>query len=142
MGENLTIADALESEVCIGDVWRWGDARLQITGPRGPCYKLGIRIGRQAARTAIRVEGLVGWYLRVLAPGVVPTTGTISLVERHAARVTVAAVHNALQDRGNAYPELAALDVLSVNVRAALLREGRDVTGGVPESDEPDSHVT
>jgi MOSC domain-containing protein YiiM len=88
------------------------------------------------------VEGLVGWYLRVLAPGVVPTTGTISLVERHAARVTVAAVHNALQDRGNAYPELAALDVLSVNVRAALLREGRDVTGGVPESDEPDSHVT
>ena len=59
-----------------------------------------------------------------------------------AGSVTVAAVPDALQDRGNVYPELAMLDVLSVNVRAALLREGRDVTGGVPETDDPEAHVT
>jgi MOSC domain-containing protein YiiM len=135
MGENLTIAGALERDVCIGDVWAWGDARLQVSAPRGPCYKLGIRIGRQAARTAIRVEGLVGWYLRVLEPGIVPTTGVLSLVERHPARVSVAAVHAALQDVGTVYPELAGIDVLSVNTRAALLRRGRDVMGGVPEED-------
>ena len=135
MGENVTLAGALEDDVCVGDVWQWGDARLQVTSPRGPCYKLGIRIGRQATRTAIREEGLVGWYLCVLTPGTVPTTGAVTRVEQHPARVSIAAVHAALQDRGNVYPDLARLEALGVNVRAALLWRDRDLSGGVPESD-------
>ena len=89
MGENVTLKGVTEADACIGDIWRWGNELLQITAPRGPCFKLGIRIGRQAARTIIRQEGLVGWYLRVLTPGDVPTQGSIALVERHQAGVTV-----------------------------------------------------
>ena len=137
MGENVTLRGAREADVCIGDTWQWGRAVVQVTAPRGPCFKLGIRIGRQAARTVIREEGLIGWYLRVLTPGVVPTEGTITLVERHPAGITVAVVHRALQDRHAVHPELAGLDVMSTNVRAALVRRGRDVTGGVPEADSP-----
>ena len=37
-GENLTTEGMLEDEVRIGDVWVWGDARLQIVQPRSPCY--------------------------------------------------------------------------------------------------------
>ncbi len=59
MGENITLGGATETDVCIGDVWRWGTASLQVTAPRGPCFKLGIRVGRQAARTIIREEALV-----------------------------------------------------------------------------------
>jgi MOSC domain-containing protein YiiM len=33
------------------------------------------------------------------------------------------------------FPELAALDVMSVNLRGQLQRRGRDLTGGVPEQD-------
>ena len=76
VGENLTVRGATEADVRIGDVWEWGEARLQVTGPRSPCYKLGIRMGRQALRRWVREEGLVGWYLRVLRPGTVPTSGT------------------------------------------------------------------
>jgi MOSC domain-containing protein YiiM len=137
MGENITLGGATETDVCIGDIWRWGTASLQITAPRGPCFKLGIRVGRQAARTIIREEALVGWYLRVVTPGAVPTRGSITLVERHGAAVTVAAAHQALQDRDVVYPELAMHDAMSVDLRAALLRRGRDVTGGVPEVDAP-----
>jgi len=135
MGENLTIRGATETDVCIGDTWQWGEAVLQVTAPRGPCFKLGIRIGRQAARTIIRGEGLVGWYLRVLTPGEVPTRGGINLVERHRAGATIEVVHRALQDRAATYPELAGLDVMSTNLRAALMWRGRDLTGGVPEED-------
>ena len=39
-GENLTAAGITEDAVCIGDVWAWGEARLQVSQPRGPCYKL------------------------------------------------------------------------------------------------------
>lgn len=79
MGENVTLSGATEEDACIGDVWEWGSALLQITAPRGPCYKLGIRIGRQAARTVVGTEGLVGWYLRVLTPGEVPVQGLFEL---------------------------------------------------------------
>jgi MOSC domain-containing protein YiiM len=56
MGENLTVSGVTEHDVRIGDVWAWGPARLQVTAPRGPCYKLGIRMGKQAARTGKRLR--------------------------------------------------------------------------------------
>ena len=135
MGENLTIRGALESEVCIGDVWAWGSALLQVSAPRGPCFKLGIRMGRQAARTVIRDEVLTGWYLRVLQPGSVPTSGVIDLVSREPSAATVATVQRAVQDRSAVYPELARLPHLSPNLRWLLTQRDRDITGGVPESD-------
>ena len=92
-------------------------------------------MGRQALRTIVREEQLVGWYLRVLEPGDVPTSGAISLEERHPAGITVARVQAALNDRSNAYPDIAALEALSPGVRRALLVRGRDLFGGVPERD-------
>ena len=42
-GENLSTAEWLEDDVYIGDIWTWGEARLQMSQPRSPCrkYKLG-----------------------------------------------------------------------------------------------------
>lgn len=135
MGENITLRGATEDDVFIGDIWSWGDAELQVTAPRGPCYKLGIRMGKQALRTAIREEILTGWYLRVLREGQVPTSGTIRVVSRDSAGITVAAVQRAIQDHRNTYPDLARHAALSVNVRAALKVPDRDIVGGVPEAD-------
>jgi MOSC domain-containing protein YiiM len=135
VGENLTLRGATEGEVCIGDVWAWGGARLQVTSPRGPCFKLGIRLGRQALRTWVREEGLVGWYLRVLRPGTVPTAGRIEVVERHPARVTVLEVHRALQRQAVGPPRLLELEPLAEKVRNWLRAAERDLTGGLPERD-------
>jgi MOSC domain-containing protein YiiM len=134
MGENLTVAGAVEDDVHIGDVWAWGDARLQISAPRGPCFKMGIRMGKQALRTALRAEGLVGWYLRVLEPAVVPTSGHLLVVDSDR-QMTVGRIHRAIQDRDNTYPELAAHPALAPNQKMALLVRGRDLSGGVPETD-------
>ena len=135
MGENLTVAGMVETDACIGDIWQWGEARLQISAPRGPCYKLGIRMGKQALRTAIRDETLVGWYLRVLTPGRVPTRGVISIESRHPAEVSVAHVQHAINDRGTAYPGIADLVPLTPSVARLLTVRYRDIFGGVPESD-------
>jgi MOSC domain-containing protein YiiM len=135
VGENLTVRGGTEAEVCIGDVWEWGEARLQVTGPRSPCYKLGIRMGRQALRRWVREHGLVGWYLRVLRPGTVPTTGRILVAERHPAGVTVLEVHRALDSGGIGPEHLQHLDPLAEKARRKLQVAGRDLTGGVPERD-------
>jgi MOSC domain-containing protein YiiM len=135
VGENLTVRGATEAEVRIGDVWQWGEALLQVTGPRSPCYKLGIRMGRQALRRWVREQALVGWYLRVLRPGIVPTAGRIVVAERHPAGVTVLTVHRALDGGGIGPDYLQDLEPLAEKARRKLQVAGRDVTGGVPERD-------
>ena len=44
-GENLSISGLTEVTVCIGDVWEVGEALLEVTYPRVPCYKLNGRSG-------------------------------------------------------------------------------------------------
>src|SRR5512138_2551003 len=45
-GENFTTEGLDESSVHIGDQFRIGGAIVEVTQPRMPCYKLGIRFGR------------------------------------------------------------------------------------------------
>lgn len=94
-GENLTTEGSLEDGVCIGDIWAWGDALLQVSQPRQPCYKLATYRGRTDLPKTLVAKGRTGWYFRVLRPGVVPTTGSIEVVERHPAGISVQAVHQA-----------------------------------------------
>lgn len=136
LGENLTLRGATEAETYIGDVWAWGDALLQVTSPRGPCFKLGIRLGRHALRRWVREAGLVGWYLRVLRPGTVPARGQIEVVECHPARVSVLDVHQALQNPAVAPATLLELEPLAEKVRNLLRIANRDMIGGIPERDD------
>jgi len=82
MGENLATAGLTEDGVHIGDVLRIGDALLQVTQPRQPCFKLGLyhrepRMVRRMTETA-----RCGWYLRVLEPGTVAAGDRVAIVER------------------------------------------------------------
>jgi MOSC domain-containing protein YiiM len=88
-GENLTIAGILETDACIGDVWKWGSALVQISQPRGPCYKLEIALDRPGLIPVFTQSGRTGWYLRVLKTGEAPVDGPIELVERHPIGLTV-----------------------------------------------------
>ncbi len=97
-GENLSTAGATEATVNIGDVWLWGDARLQVCQPRWPCRKLTVHRGNPQVGPLMRSTGRTGWYLRVLQPGVVPSRGTIE-VDPHHGGVTVADAHAAMLDR-------------------------------------------
>ena len=101
-GENLTIAGWVESDVCIGDLWGWGDAVLEVCQPRWPCYKLGMHRGTQSIVPRFRKSGRTGWYLRVLEPGRVPVAGPIVVAERLEEGVTVLDVHQARLDGASA----------------------------------------
>jgi MOSC domain-containing protein YiiM len=68
-GENLTLEGALEGDVAIGDRFRWGEALLEISQPRAPCYKLAMHTGRLDTPQAMTVSARCGWYLRVVEEG-------------------------------------------------------------------------
>jgi MOSC domain-containing protein YiiM len=94
-GENLSTAGWREDGVCIGDVWAWGEARLQVSQPRSPCYKLATVTGRPDLLKRLVRTGRTGWYLRVLQPATVPVAGPITVAERDPAAVSVLLAHRA-----------------------------------------------
>jgi MOSC domain-containing protein YiiM len=94
-GENLSTVGALEDDVCIGDIWAWGEARLQLCQPRSPCYKLATITGRPDLLKSLVRTGRTGWYLRVLQPAIVPVAGPIQVIERDPAGISVLQAHRA-----------------------------------------------
>ncbi|GAB3716778.1 MOSC domain-containing protein [Amycolatopsis oliviviridis] len=92
-GENLSVGGADEYEVRIGDVWAWGEALVQVSQPRTPCFKLAMKTGRKDVIPTMIDSGRSGWYLRVLRTGEVPTSGRMTLEERDPANPTIAEVY-------------------------------------------------
>jgi MOSC domain-containing protein YiiM len=68
-GENFTTEGLDETSVHIGDQFRIGNAVVDVTQPRMPCYKLGIRFGRADMPKRFHASGRCGFYLAVLREG-------------------------------------------------------------------------
>lgn len=68
-GENLTTMGLSEENVHVGDRFQIGTAVLAATKPRFPCYKLGIRFGREDIIPRFLESGRTGFYLQVLEEG-------------------------------------------------------------------------
>jgi MOSC domain-containing protein YiiM len=89
-GENLTVEGLREDSVHIGDQFRAGSALVMVTQPRMPCYKLGIKFGRDDILKRFLQSGRTGFYLSVLEEGDVAAGDAITLVkqDRHAIPVS------------------------------------------------------
>jgi len=70
-GENLTITNLNENKLFIGDVYKLGEALVQITEPRQPCHKLGIRFENQKVIQEFITYGHPGTYIKILEEGLV-----------------------------------------------------------------------
>jgi MOSC domain-containing protein YiiM len=88
-GENLTTEGLLDGDVCIGDRFRFGTAELVVTQPRLPCFKLGIKMGREEFVTEFLERGLYGFYLAVAREGEVEAGDPIVVLSRDPHRVGV-----------------------------------------------------
>ena len=88
-GENFTVEEMLEDKVHIGDVFRVGEALVEVTQPRVPCYKLGIKMGLPRFLKMFLNSCRVGFYLRVLEKGEVGAGDTFERLRIDPERVTV-----------------------------------------------------
>ena len=91
-GENLTTAGILEESVRIADRFRIGSAVLQVTQPRMPCYKLGIRFGRPDMVKRFWMSGRSGIYFSVVEEGELGAGDIIEQVGSGPEEITVADV--------------------------------------------------
>jgi MOSC domain-containing protein YiiM len=89
-GENLTTEGLLDRDVCAGDIIRAGDAILQATLPRLPCYKLAMKFQDDLMPRRFVHAGRWGIYFRVLEEGTVEAGDAIEFVSREPQHVSIA----------------------------------------------------
>jgi len=109
-GENLVLEGALEADVCIGDSFAVGEAVVQISQPRQPCWKQARRWRRKDLALQIQRTGRTGWYLRVLREGRVARGDELRLIERPLPAWTVARANEVMHRRP---PDRAAAAILA-----------------------------
>lgn len=122
-GENFTVADLTEPDVCIGDAFAVGEARVQISQPRQPCWKLSRRWRVKDLALRVQTTGRTGWYFRVLDEGYVAPGQPLLLLDRPFPEWTIARANAVMHDRQGdreAAAALTACPLLSANWRATL----------------------
>jgi MOSC domain-containing protein YiiM len=88
-GENFTVERMMEDDIHIGDVFRVGEALVEVSQPRPPCFKLGIKMGMAGFPKQFLASGRVGFYLRVLEEGEVGVGDVFERVESDPEQVSV-----------------------------------------------------
>jgi MOSC domain-containing protein YiiM len=130
-GENLTIAGLNEESVCIGDTFRVGGVKFEVSQPRQPCWKLARRWRMHELTGLVFRNGRSGWYFRVLEEGNIEPQMPVTLVERPNPEWSIARANHILHHQRTdlaatlelaAVPKLADSWVEELRERAERLR--------------------
>jgi MOSC domain-containing protein YiiM len=101
MGENLSIANMHEQNVCIGDIYQIGVCQIQVSGPRMPCFKISAKFNTPNLDKFVAKHAIHGWYYRVLQGGSLLLADPIQLVERPNPSVSIAHFLEVVQNKVN-----------------------------------------
>jgi len=149
-GENFTVEGLADTEVCIGDHYRIGDALFEVTQPRVTCYRIGIRMNEPQIAALLVSHGRPGFYFRVLEEGEVGAGHEIVKVKAGPEQVTVAEINALLYlpghpasglERALRIPALSTGWRTSLEALLARERKGGGTTGnpglGPPQGPPP-----
>ncbi|KIL41816.1 cytoplasmic protein [Gordoniibacillus kamchatkensis] len=124
-GENLTVRGLLETDVCIGDTFLLGEAIVQVSQPRQPCFKLSAVYGRPDMPLIVQDTGYTGFYFRVLQQGNVSASDGLIRLAPHPEAITVEYANRIMHhEKENLIGIRKILEVqeLSVNWRNTFLK--------------------
>jgi MOSC domain-containing protein YiiM len=125
-GENISTLGLTEDLLCIGDIIRIGEAMVQVTQGRQPCWKLSAHVGRKDMAARFQKSGRTGWYYRVLREGFIQAGDPIALMERPQPDWPLSTVIAARFDRQldpMIAKRLAAVEELSASWRDGFARK-------------------
>ncbi|MBW6483468.1 MAG: MOSC domain-containing protein [Vicingaceae bacterium] len=98
-GENITIEHLDEAKLKIGDTFQLGEAVIQITQPRQPCYKMGVKFNNQKVVNTFRLAHSPGIYVRVLKEGNVVENDEMYLMDSYENAPTVLEVYRIIYNK-------------------------------------------
>ena len=125
-GENFTVEGMLDQDVQVGDIFRIGTALFEVTQPRVPCYKLGIKMNVEGFYSQILASGRLGFYFRVLEEGEVGAADVIERVRVDPVGMTISEANKLMYfDKDNLEGFRKALGVAAISPGWRVTFEGR-----------------
>ncbi|OZU87009.1 MOSC domain-containing protein [Virgibacillus indicus] len=88
-GENLTVTNMLEKDVCVGDIFQLGESIIQVTQGRIPCSTITKRTNHPSLLKRMVQTGFTGYLCRVLEEGIVRKDSKTILLESHPNKVSI-----------------------------------------------------
>lgn len=125
-GENLTTEGLNEENAGIGDRFRIGSAVVKVTQPRIPCYKLGIRFGRDDMVKRFLASFRSGIYFSVFEEGLVNIGDSIERIHKSEHGITVAGINRAFvngSDDLDAVRRIVRLQILPSGLQNDLIQQ-------------------
>jgi len=93
-GENITIDDVSDKDICIADQYACGEVIFEVSQPRGPCWKISEVLGLKKLTSLVVNDVKTGFYLRVLKEGKIDKNLTLKLIKRKYEKLTIEYVAN------------------------------------------------
>lgn len=123
MGENFLMENVTEEMISIGDTFQLGEALVQVSQPRQPCWKPARRFNIKKLALLLQNTGKTGWYFRVLKEGFVEEGQSFNLVDRPYPYWTIEKCNQIMHhERDNLVKarELANCELLAINWKTTL----------------------
>lgn len=81
-GENITLENCSDSDICIGDIFSCGETLLEVSQPRTPCFVISKVTGiKDLTRTLVQ-ECKTGFLLRTIKEGKISKSDSFNLEKR------------------------------------------------------------
>lgn len=88
-GENLTTEGIEVNDALVGERWQVGTAVLEVSEPRVPCWRLGVRMNDKMFPRRFAEALRPGSYLRIVVEGDVGAGDDVRVVERPGHDLTI-----------------------------------------------------
>ena len=104
-GENLSLSGITEKQINIGDIFRLGEAKIEVSQPRQPCHKLNKVFDLQEMACKVQKTGYTGCYFRVKKTGWVEPNSVFERIQEGSEKISVEMV-NVLMFKEKKNPDL------------------------------------
>ncbi|OFY89793.1 MAG: hypothetical protein A3K10_15470 [Bacteroidetes bacterium RIFCSPLOWO2_12_FULL_31_6] len=82
-GENITLDYLDETIIRIGNIYQVGEAIVQVSEPRIPCFKLGYKFNNQTVIKEFIHSSYSGFYVRIIKEGEVKSGDEFKLINQN-----------------------------------------------------------
>lgn len=131
-GENLTTEGIDVNNALVGERWAIGTVILEVSEPRIPCWRLGVRMNDKMFPRRFIEASRPGTYLRIIAEGDLGARDEIRVVERPNHNLTISDVFRIYTRDHNEVGRLLAVRQMSESWRRwaeDLLRKSKGRSG-------------
>jgi len=120
-GENFTIEEVDDSQICLGDQFKHGEVIYEVSQPRQPCWKISSITGIKNLTSLVVTEFKTGFYLRVIKEGLIKSKDELVLIERKFPKLTIEYINKCAFDAKNNQENIK--EILECRVLAQAYRK-------------------